>query len=54
MHALKLRLVPEVKARLAQDEVSTAGGTPAQFEELLRGDMDRWRKTIKQANITLN
>jgi tripartite-type tricarboxylate transporter receptor subunit TctC len=45
--------LPELKARFAQDEVATAGGTPAEFGDLLRSDMNVWRKTIKDANIKL-
>jgi len=45
---------PEMTARLAQDDVMAAGGTPAQFGETIREDMERWRDVIKTANIKIN
>ena len=42
---------PEVQARLTQDDVTAAGGTPLQFGETIRSDIDRWRTVVKQSNI---
>jgi tripartite-type tricarboxylate transporter receptor subunit TctC len=45
---------PEVVAKLAQDDVLPAGGAPGPFGETIRGDMERWRVVIKQANIKVD
>jgi len=45
---------PEMVARFASDDVSAAGGTPQQFAEVIRLDMERWKKIVQQANIKLN
>ncbi|MBC5764549.1 Bug family tripartite tricarboxylate transporter substrate binding protein [Ramlibacter albus] len=45
---------PEMQARFAQDDVGVAGGTPQQFAETIKEDMERWRNVIKQANIKIN
>ena len=45
---------PEMGARLASDDVQAAGGTPQQFGEVIRGDMERWKAIVQQANIRIN
>ena len=45
---------PDMQSRLAADAVTAAGGTPQQFGELIRADMERWRGIVKQADIKLN
>jgi tripartite-type tricarboxylate transporter receptor subunit TctC len=45
---------PEMSARFAADDVQGAGGTPEQFGEVIRGDMERWKTIVQQANIKLN
>jgi tripartite-type tricarboxylate transporter receptor subunit TctC len=45
---------PDMQARLAADDVQAAGGTPAQFGEVIRNDMERWKTIVQQANIKLN
>ena len=45
---------PEVQARLTQDDVTAAGGTPLQFGETIRSDIDRWRTVVKQSNIKVD
>jgi tripartite-type tricarboxylate transporter receptor subunit TctC len=49
--ALKL---PEVQARLTQDDVTNEGGAPQPFIETIRSDIERWRVLVKQANIKLD
>ena len=44
----------EVQAKFTQDDISGAGGTPQQFGELIRTDMERWRTVVKQANIKID
>jgi tripartite-type tricarboxylate transporter receptor subunit TctC len=45
---------PDVRKQFAEADVTTAGGSPAQFLDVIRSDMQRWRQIVKQANITLN
>lgn len=45
---------PEIVANFAVVDVTAAGGTPQQFGEVLRADMERWKTIVKQANIKLN
>ncbi|WP_077000480.1 tripartite tricarboxylate transporter substrate binding protein [Variovorax sp. KK3] len=44
----------DMAKRLASDDVQPGGGTPQQFADLIRGDMERWRMIVQQANIRLN
>ncbi len=45
---------PEIQARFTQDDIIGTGGTPQQFGETIRADMDRWRTVVKQANIKID
>ena len=38
---------------LAADGVSPAGGTPEQFQALIKSDIERWRKVVERAGIKL-
>jgi len=31
--------------------VTAVGGAPKEFAETIKGDIDRWRVVVKQANI---
>ena len=42
---------PEVKARFAELGLETAGGPPEEFGEIIRRDVQKWRKVVKEANI---
>ena len=44
---------PEVKARFAELGLETAGGTPAQFDQWLRAEINRWGRVIREQKITL-
>ncbi|MFT3820243.1 MAG: tripartite tricarboxylate transporter substrate binding protein [Rubrivivax sp.] len=44
----------EMQSRLAADAVAAAGGTPQQFGEVIRADMERWRGIVKAADIRAN
>lgn len=46
--------LPEMRARLAADDVTPAGGTPEAFTEVIRSDMERWRVVVKTADIRIN
>src|SRR5262249_12134308 len=43
---------PEVIAKLAQQGLSPAGGTPAQFQRTIAADLKNWTETARAANIT--
>lgn len=41
----------EMKRQLAADGLEPAGGSPAQFAEILRNEAARWAKVVRQAGI---
>ena len=41
----------EMKKSRSADGLEPAGGTPAQFAELLKAETARWAKVVKDANI---
>lgn len=41
----------EVQSRFALDAMTSVGGTPQQFGDVIRGDMERWRRIVKEASI---
>jgi len=43
----------ELEENLAADGVTPAGGTPEQFQALIRNDIERWRKVVQQAGVKL-
>ena len=47
----RLLKLPEIRERLAAEGTLPAGGTPAQFGELVRSEMEKWRRIIRQAAI---
>ena len=44
---------PDVKARFAELALETVGGTPAQFDQLIRAEINRWGRVIREQKITL-
>lgn len=42
---------PEIQSRFTADALTPVGGTPEQFRGVIRGDMERWRRIVKEANI---
>ena len=44
--------MPDVAERFATDGATPAGGTPAQFRDYLRAEIEKWRRTIQAAGIT--
>ena len=46
--------LPEVTERMAADGTIPVGSTPAQFGELLRSELEKWRRIIRQAAIVPN
>jgi len=43
--------VPEVRARLAQEGTVVVAGTPEQFGALVKADMAKWARVIREAGI---
>ena len=39
---------------LAADGVTPAGGTPEQFQALIKSDIERWRKVVQQAGVKVD
>jgi len=49
----KILELPEMKARFAELGLETAGGTPAQLDQWIRAELERWGKVIREQKITL-
>jgi tripartite-type tricarboxylate transporter receptor subunit TctC len=49
----KVLATADTKARFAEQGMETVGSTPAQLDEWLRHEMDRWGKVIRENQITL-
>jgi tripartite-type tricarboxylate transporter receptor subunit TctC len=41
----------DMETLLATDGVAPAGGTPEQFLAVIKSDIERWRKVVRQANV---
>jgi tripartite-type tricarboxylate transporter receptor subunit TctC len=48
---VKIVNLPDTKARIATIGFETVGSTPAEFAQLIKVELDRWRKVIRTANI---
>ena len=46
--------LPEMKARFAELGYETVGSTPAQFDQWIRTETERWGKVIRAQKITLD
>lgn len=44
---------PDVRDRMAADGATPVGGTPAQFGEYLRSEVEKWRRTIQASDIPI-
>ena len=49
--ALKL---PELSKRLGDEGADTAGGTPEEFATLIKGDIPRWGKVVKESGAKVD
>jgi tripartite-type tricarboxylate transporter receptor subunit TctC len=49
----KALALPDLKAQFAQRGLETVGSTPAELDQWLRFEMDRWGKVIRERNITI-
>ena len=43
--------MPDVRERMSADGTIPTGGTPAQFADLVRSDIEKWQRIIKQAGV---
>jgi tripartite-type tricarboxylate transporter receptor subunit TctC len=43
--------MPDVRERMLAEGTLPVSGTAAQFTELVRSEIDKWRRTIQQAGI---
>jgi tripartite-type tricarboxylate transporter receptor subunit TctC len=43
--------IPEVKERLAQSALAAVGGSPKEFDALIRADLERWSKLGRELGI---
>ena len=50
---VKVLATADTKARFAEHGLETVGSTPAQLDQWLRFEMDRWGKVIRDNKITL-
>jgi len=48
---VKILTSPEIKERFGRIGVEVVAGTPEQFSVFLKGEVDRWAKVIREANI---
>ena len=42
---------PEMKERMAGEGLEPVGGPPSQFADVLKRDVPKWKKVVKDANI---
>ena len=49
----KVLLTNEMKSRMARSGVEAAGGSPAQFLNAIRRDVEKWKRVVKEAKITV-
>ena len=56
LHAdfVELLNLPDIKARMADLGAEPVGSTPAQFSELIRSEITKYRKIVKETRITVN
>jgi tripartite-type tricarboxylate transporter receptor subunit TctC len=50
---VKVLHTPDVKERFAEQGLETVGSTAAELDKRIRDEMERWRKVIRTAKITL-
>ena len=49
----KVSKSPEISKALLEDGGEVAGSTPEQFRRLISAEIDRWRKVVVIANMTV-
>ena len=50
---LKVLNTPDVRERFAEQGLETVGSSAAEFDSRIQAELDRWRKVIRAAKITL-
>jgi tripartite-type tricarboxylate transporter receptor subunit TctC len=50
--ALKILAQPDMKAKFAQIGLDTVGNSPEELASVIKSDITKWAKVIKDANIT--
>ena len=51
--ASRILAQPEMKERLAEQGLETAGGTPGELDRWIRAEIERWGRVIREQKITL-
>ena len=49
---LKVLAQPDIRARFTQLGLDTVGNTPAELGAIIKSDIAKWSKVIKEAGIT--
>ena len=44
----------DIRARFTADGLDPAGGSPVQFEQVVRRDIEKWRRVVREAKIAAN
>jgi tripartite-type tricarboxylate transporter receptor subunit TctC len=47
----RVLLTDEVKSRARSEALESAGGPPEEFGEVIRRDVEKWRRVIREAKI---
>jgi tripartite-type tricarboxylate transporter receptor subunit TctC len=42
----------DMKERLAKDGIEPVGGAPSVFQEVIRRDVEQWRRVVKEARLS--
>jgi tripartite-type tricarboxylate transporter receptor subunit TctC len=48
---VRIMRLPDVRERMQSEGTTPAAGTPAQFGELVRSEIEKWRRIIQQTGI---
>ena len=51
---LKLMQSPAAQARFTEFGIIPSGSSPEQFEALIKSEIEKWQKVVKEANITVD
>lgn len=51
---VRILALPEVRARLAELGITPVGNRPEEYDTIIRSEITRWSKVIKEAGITLD
>jgi len=48
---VKILASPEIRERFGKTGVQVVAGTPEHFSQFLKGEVDRWARVVREANI---